>query len=234
MGTDPGYALRRYLMEAQTEIRTINEIGPASPPTDLVSRRTSHESPEWVPRSPQEANRERQIYKKWRENIILMDSDTKDDTLMRNFHGLQPLMVNYTPYELPASPTVGSRTFVGKGNVEPEGFPTFQPFRSSLRQFEQHDNLVELDNTPIDMTGRPLMGPFSAWHLPQKSAFGVSLEQLQERDGYVVPVLVQKCVCVLRRFALGMTHIYLDSFLEGDAGKTIRELLTRFDHGKNP
>ena len=236
MGTEPGYALRRYLMEAHTEMRTINEIGSAPSSVDLMSRRTSHVFPELLPRSPQVVNLESADNTKWREGAAdnlgrLMARDARDNTPMRNFHGLQPLMVDYTPYELPASPSVTSRTYNQKRNAEVEGFPTFQSFRSSLQQIERQDSLVELDNKPIDMTQNSSMGPFRAWRLPQRRVFGVSLEQLEERDGYIVPILVQKCVCAVRRFALGMADIYSDSFLERDAGFVVEELVDRFDHG---
>ena len=220
------------------EMQTINGAGSAPQSVDLPSRRTSYVSPEWSSRSLPKADFEHLGNKISREDMAdtvkhLIAKNTRGNTPTQSLQGLQSLMSAFTPYELSASPAVASHTFLGPRNLELEGFQNLQ-MKSSLRQTEQHNNIFELDNTPIDMTERSLIGPFSAWHLPQKRGFGVSLEQLRERDGFCVPVLVQKCVGALRHFALGMTHIYSDSFLERDAGFVVEELVTRFDHSKCP
>ena len=94
------------------------------------------------------------------------------------------------------------------------------------------ENPLELDSVPIDMQQKDaLISQLSVWKLPKKPVFGHPLEQLYKRDGDVVPLLVQKCVGALRRFAAGRTNIYSDSAIEIGTS-SVKVLTNHFNHGK--
>ena len=65
---------------------------------------------------------------------------------------------------------------------------------------------------------------------PAKPVYGVTLNQLSERDGLAVPMVVYQCMQAVDLFGLGVEGIYRQS---GSLAH-IQKLKGMFDHGMYP
>lgn len=68
---------------------------------------------------------------------------------------------------------------------------------------------------------------------PRKPAFGQSLEELQTRDGHLVPIIVQKCLAALNTFGSGMVAIHIPSSLDAQSLSVINDLKVHFNDSKD-
>ena len=181
-----------------------------------------------------------------------IERNTTSNAPLQSSYGLQGLVGNNLLYELPASPANPSPGSISSlstssmnfgGLAELDGRTMSSPLVLSNKQAtnafaglegNNHLSIPMLDGQSVDAAGRSSMPPFTAWELPAKRVFGLSLKELHNRDGFLVPILVQKCVSALRRFAMGMMSIYSVFIPYREENAIPAELMSRFDHGRFP
>ena len=118
------------------------------------------------------------------------------------------------------------------GSISSAGPPqlTALPFQKSETpppSFSQQQHVPPPSHQPVGYTQSPVSG--NAGHLPPlKPVFGLSLEQLFERDGSAVPMVVYQCIQAVDLFGLELEGIYRLSGTQSH----ITKIKAMFDNGK--
>jgi hypothetical protein len=119
----------------------------------------------------------------------------------------------------PGSYNSSSVTSSGPPQLSTLPFQTPQPPSSSFPQ-QQHQAPSSYGQSPVTTNAGPLP--------PLKPVFGLSLEQLFERDGSAVPMVVYQCIQAVDLFGLEVEGIYR---LSGTASH-ITKIKAMFDNGR--
>lgn len=82
-----------------------------------------------------------------------------------------------------------------------------------------------LPNDPV--SARPLSPIFLPLDPPRKPVFGLDLDQLFERDGLVVPIIVSQCIMAVDLFGLEVEGVYRLSGTQSHVNK----MRAMFDNG---